>query len=82
MKNIFCLLIIVATFPDSIFSQKIDNQLTAKEKRKGWILLFNGVDSEGWTTTNNKAVFIHRLPAFSRLFPQLNDELHFAKFLN
>jgi len=33
-------------------------------------------------TTNNKAVFIHRLPAFSRLFPQLNDELHFAKFLN
>ena len=56
MKNIFCLLIIVATFPASIFSQKIDNQLTAKEKRKGWILLFNGVDSEGWTTTNNKAV--------------------------
>ena len=56
MKNIFCLLIIVATFPASIFSQKIDNQLTAKEKRKGWILLFNGIDSEGWTTTNNKRV--------------------------
>jgi hypothetical protein len=56
MKNIFCLLIIVATFPASIFSQKIDNQLSAKEKRKGWILLFNGIDSEGWTTTNNKMV--------------------------
>ena len=56
MKSIFCLLIIVATFPASIFSQKIDNQLSAKEKRKGWILLFNGIDSEGWTTTNNKMV--------------------------
>jgi len=56
MKNIFCLLIIVAVFPTSIFSQKSDNQLTAKEKRKGWILLFNGQDSEGWTTTNNKMV--------------------------
>ena len=56
MKNIFCLLLIVVVFPASIFSQKIDNQLSAKEKRKGWILLFNGIDSEGWTTTNNKMV--------------------------
>jgi len=30
----------------------------------------------------NKAVMMHRLPAFCRLFPQLNDTLHFAKFLN
>ena len=29
----------------------------------------------------NKTVLIHRLPAFSRLFPQLNEKLIFAKFL-
>jgi len=33
-------------------------------------------------STENKAILIHRLPAFSRLFPQLNETLHFAKFLN
>ncbi len=32
-------------------------------------------------STENKAILIHRLPAFSRLFPQLNETLHFAKFL-
>lgn len=30
----------------------------------------------------NKTILVHRLPAFSRLFSQLNEELHFAKFLN
>lgn len=29
----------------------------------------------------NKSLLIHRLPAFSRLFPQLNEKLYFGKFL-
>lgn len=27
-----------------------DNQLTEKEKKEGWILLFNGKDLDGWTS--------------------------------
>lgn len=30
------------------FSQ--DNVLTAKEKKQGWVLLFNGVNLDGWTS--------------------------------
>lgn len=30
----------------------------------------------------NKTVLVHRLPAFSRLFPQLDDTINFAEFLN
>jgi hypothetical protein len=42
--------------PSTIFSQSVNNNLTAKEKRNGWVLLFNGVDSEGWTNTKNQTV--------------------------
>lgn len=31
-----------------IYSQ--DNQLTEKEKKEGWVLLFNGKNLEGWTS--------------------------------
>lgn len=33
-------------------------------------------------TPENKTVLVHRLPAFSRLFSQLEIALHFANFLN
>ncbi len=32
----------------NIYSQ--DNQLTAKEKKEGWVLLFNGKNLDGWTS--------------------------------
>ena len=33
-----------------------DNQLTEKEKEKGWVLLFNGNDYTGWKCNNGKPV--------------------------
>jgi Domain of Unknown Function (DUF1080) len=56
MKSLFCFLLVAAMFPSAIFSQSTNNTLTAKEKKNGWILLFNGVNSEGWTTTKNQTV--------------------------
>lgn len=37
------------------FSQK-DNTLTSKEKKKRWILLFDGVSTNGWITTRDQPV--------------------------
>src|SRR5215212_4329085 len=31
-----------------------DNTLTAKEKRDGWLLLFDGKTLDGWTTSSEK----------------------------
>lgn len=33
-------------------------------------------------TSENKTILVHRLPAFSGQFPQLNEALHFAEFLH
>ena len=33
------------------FAQKV-NQLTKKEKKQGWVLLFNGEDFDGWRRCN------------------------------
>jgi hypothetical protein len=33
-----------------------DNQLTAKEKKAGWILLFNGENYDGWINNDGKPV--------------------------
>lgn len=33
-----------------------DNQLTAKEKEEGWLLLFNGKDHTGWKCNNGKEI--------------------------
>jgi hypothetical protein len=33
-----------------------DNQLTDKEKKEGWILLFNGKDHTGWKCNNGKPI--------------------------
>src|SRR4051794_26622452 len=31
-----------------------DNELTAKEKQDGWLLLFDGQSLAGWVTSSNK----------------------------
>jgi hypothetical protein len=36
--------------------QAQDNQLTAKEKKAGWILLFNGENYDGWINNDGKPV--------------------------
>ena len=55
MKKVFtiilvCLLSVPVAFPQA------DNNLTAAEKKKGWILLFDGTSTNGWTTTRNLPV--------------------------
>ena len=54
MRKILCLLIIIL-LPSITFSQVI-NTLTQNEKKKGWILLFNGIDTKGWTTVRGQPV--------------------------
>lgn len=52
-KNIFSSLILLASiliaFP--AFSQKV-NKLSKKEKKEGWVLLFNGKNFDGWRQCN------------------------------
>jgi len=38
-----------------LFAQS-SNTLTQKEKKRGWILLFDGVSTKGWTTSSGKAI--------------------------
>ena len=44
---VFCALL----FSYPVFSQKV-NKLSKKEKKAGWILLFNGSDFDGWRRCN------------------------------
>lgn len=55
MRFLFCFLVAVVMLPSVMFSQTI-NKLTSKEKKNGWVLLFDGVSSKGWTTTSGKPV--------------------------
>lgn len=55
MRFLFCFMVTVIMLPSVIFSQTI-NTLTSKEKRKGWVLLFDGQSTNGWTTTSSKPV--------------------------
>lgn len=34
----------------AVSAEAQDNQLTSKEKKEGWVLLFNGKNLEGWTS--------------------------------
>jgi hypothetical protein len=55
MKIISYLLIFILLTPTFIFSQT-DNTLTSKEKKKGWTLLFDGISTNGWTTSGNQPI--------------------------
>lgn len=44
-------LLISAVFMTSVTAQSL-NQLSKKEKKAGWVLLFNGEDFEGWRQCN------------------------------
>ena len=54
MKKVFCSLLVILMAP-AIYAQT-SNTLTPKEKSQGWILLFDGTSSNGWTTPSGKAV--------------------------
>jgi hypothetical protein len=54
MKSIILSLLFVVAAQLS-FGQK-ENLLTKKEIKEGWALLFNGTNTEGWTTSGGKPV--------------------------
>jgi hypothetical protein len=54
MRSLFYFFM-ASLIPSALFSQKV-NELTSKEKNEGWILLFDGADTNGWTTTAGKPV--------------------------
>lgn len=55
MKKNFCTIILFLLFLSVGYAQKI-NTLSNKEKRGGWELLFNGSNTNGWTTNGGKVV--------------------------
>ncbi len=55
MKRGFSFLIISLLMIPVIHAQK-SNSLTSKEKKQGWILLFDGKTTNGWTTSGGKPV--------------------------
>lgn len=55
MKKRFCFLAALMILSSLGFAQK-SNVLTGKEKSNGWVLLFDGVSSDGWTTPGGKPV--------------------------
>lgn len=54
MKLIILSLLLIATV--QLCHAKKENSLTKKEIKEGWVLLFNGSNSEGWTTSGGKPV--------------------------
>jgi hypothetical protein len=55
MKRNFVLLIAAIFLALPMMAQK-PNALTSKEKKDGWVLLFNGKDFTGWRQCNGKAM--------------------------
>lgn len=50
---IFIMVVMLVTFP--LIGQKV-NRLSAREKKDGWFLLFNGKDFTGWRQVNSTAM--------------------------
>ncbi len=53
--KLICFLLAGVLMTSAALSQT-SNKLTSKEKRKGWVLLFDGKSSSGWTTVSGKPV--------------------------
>ena len=50
------LLLSPAVLPAAASTKAGDNELTDQEKKDGWVLLFNGKDSDGWVDGNGGAL--------------------------
>ena len=55
MKFVICFLLAGVLTTSASISQTI-NKLTSKEKKNGWVLLFDGKSSKGWTTISGKSI--------------------------
>ncbi|MDP4291166.1 MAG: DUF1080 domain-containing protein [Bacteroidota bacterium] len=55
MKKSFYFLLVLMIFSSAVYAQK-PNTLTAKEKKEGWVLLFDGQTTNGWITPGGKPV--------------------------
>jgi len=53
MKKAFCLLAALMTVNLFLYSQT-QNTLTSKEKKDGWVLLFDGINTSQWKCANEK----------------------------
>ncbi|MDA3904647.1 MAG: hypothetical protein PF484_01090 [Bacteroidales bacterium] len=72
--------------PDFIINHKPDFYITSWAGPEHW-KFFYASNAQNFPkikthSPKNKTILLHRLPAFSRLFPQFNETLNFAKFLN
>jgi hypothetical protein len=55
MKKLISPLMLLLLMSAFSFSQA-DNALTSKEKKEGWVLLFDGVSTNGWTTSRGQPI--------------------------
>jgi len=55
MKKSLHFLIMLILLTSAVYSQT-SNTLTSKEKKDGWVLLFDGISTNGWITPGNKPV--------------------------
>jgi len=55
MKKIICFLMFSMSFLFVVQAQT-PNKLSRSEKKKGWVLLFDGESTHGWTTANGEEV--------------------------